>query len=132
MTQSPMFDDLPVPTDLDAIQVDEPSARWPQSLADMVDVAAQALAAEGDRAQGLARQVLYALAKYHGGRQFYLPTGDALDRAIRDTRLWQEYTGRPEDIARFVRETGLTEQAVYRILAEQRRLHRDRTQAKLF
>ena len=126
-----LFGPLPLP-DLDTIQVEDAHAKWPRSLAEMVDVATLALKAEGERAPELARRVLSAIAHYHGGRMFYLPTGDAIERAIRDTRLWQEYHGRPEDIARFVSETGLTEQAVYRILAEQRKLHREKTQGKLF
>lgn len=126
-----LFSDLPLP-DLEAIQTEDVRGKWPKTMAEMVDVAVAALKDQGDDAPRLARNVIAALAKYHGGRMWYLPCGKSLEQAIRDTRMWQEYSGRPEDIARFVLETGLTEQAVYRILAEQRKLHRDRIQSKLF
>lgn len=62
---------------------------------------------------------------------FYLPTGEALDRALRDNRMWREYRGRPGQIEQFMREENLTQQAVYRILAEQRELHVGKAQGKL-
>lgn len=128
-----LFDDLPLPA-LDAIQTEAVRDKWPRALAEMVTIATVALKGQAIKDQdagALARAVVYGWAKYQGGRMFYLPTGDTLDRALRDARLWAEYSGRPEDITRFMRETGLTEQAVYRILAEQRRLYRDKIQGQL-
>lgn len=132
MTQE-LFADLPLP-DLSDIAADQVKSAWPKSLATMVDIAADALARSGEpeaRAVDLSITVLAALARYHGGRMFYLPTGDTLDIALRNNRLWREYKGRPEDVDRFMRETGLTQQAVYRILADQRALHVGKAQGRL-
>ena len=116
--------------------LDDPDirARWPETLASMVDVAAHALMRElGDagHARRLATAVIYALAKYHGGATFYLPKGDELDCAIRDKKMWDRYDGRRESVLALAKEYRLTEQAVYRILARQRAIHRRRTQPDL-
>lgn len=129
-----LFPDLPFP-DLADIDAGEVKSAWPRSLAAMVDVVVAALARRGEpeeRALELAVCALGAISRYHGGRMTYLPTGEALDRALRDNRMWLGYKGRREDIERMMREEKLTEQHVYRILAEQRALHLAKVQGALF
>lgn len=131
-----LFPDAPIPADpLGGLDDAEIIRRWPKSLAEMSDVAIDALQRDGLDEPAATRQalvVLAALSRYHGGRMFYLPTGDSLERAIRDNRLWKAYDGKPETVTRLAREESLTEVAVYRVLAEQRALHVAKVQSKLF
>lgn len=128
-----LFDDLPLP-DLDSLQPDEIKSAWPVALADMLDVSVAACKRAGEseaRALELAIATLDALSRYMGGRQYYLPTSDALDRALRDNKMWRDYSGRTEDIERFAAQYRLTPIAVYRILAEQRAIHTRKRQGRL-
>lgn len=99
----------------------------------MLDVMSQALRAELPEAQAqqYATRALAALARYHGGRMYYLPKGEALERALRDRDIYQRYTHRRESILELVEAYGLTEQHIYRIIAEQRALHVRRVQHAL-
>jgi Mor family transcriptional regulator len=112
--------------------LDDPDIKrkWPHSLAGMADVAASVLRSEEDlgveRAERLALKVIVALSRYHGARQFYLPTSEALELALRDRRMhwrWMQGRATPEQLAD---ETGLTYTRIMQILAEQRRLWRKR------
>lgn len=106
---------------------------WPQALADMVSVVAAAYRREGQDGESAREQAftaVRALAHYHGGRMFYLPKGESLDRAIRDRRIFEEMGKRSaKDLAV---AHGLTEQRVYEIHREQRMLFQQRIQRDLF
>lgn len=106
-------------------------ARWPESLARMVDV----LTAEYRRRQipepeSLARASVAAIAHYQGGRPLYLPRADTLARALRDDEIWR-HLGRltAEQLAD---QHGLTPARVYQIYAEQQRMRLSKVQARLF
>lgn len=108
--------------------------KWPQSLAGMMDVLASAHRADGmnpDQAMRLAAKGIVALARYHGGRQFYLPTNDALDLAVRDRMLfdrWMRGLATPEQLAD---EIDTTYTRVMQIIAAQRSLWRKRHDPEL-
>jgi len=107
------------------LEAREPGLRWPQALRDMTDVATAALRELGlAEPQAAAFAVMRALSRYQGGRMFYLPKGDELDRALRDRQIWEDYDYRnvPELAARY----GLTEKRIYEIIKVQRALHRQR------
>lgn len=128
-----LFADLPLP-DLSSLDVEDIKRAWPQSLADMFDIAVEALQQSGEppeRASQNAIAVITALSRYHGGRMFYLPIGDGLEKALRDNKIYREYKGTREDIYRIVRQENIAEQTVYRILKEQLALHRGKVQGKL-
>lgn len=103
---------------------------WPKLLVDKLEVAKAALIEAGaneDRAREIAIIVLRALARYHGGHSVYLPTGDVLDQALKYYRIWQE-CGK-SSVRELAEKYGMTEVHIYRIIAKQRALARDRAQA---
>lgn len=106
---------------------------WPKLLVDMLDVARVALADAGakeDRAREIAIIVLRSLARYHGGRSAYLPTGDTLDEALKHYRIWQE-SGKLS-VRELSEKYEVSEVHIYRIIARQRALARARVQPDLF
>lgn len=126
-----LFDGKPLALDADlaALPV-EPEHLWPKLLVDMLDVARAALmdaGAKEGRAREIAIIVLRALARYHGGRSAYLPTGDTLDEALKNYRIWKE-SGKTS-VRELSEKYGMSEVHIYRIIARQRKLVRDRAQA---
>jgi Mor family transcriptional regulator len=86
-------------------------------------------------ARRLAGRLMARIAREFGGGSMYLPKADALERTLRDARLWAEFDGTvdgPGGVAVLARREGLTTIHVYRILAVQRGLHRRSVQADLF
>lgn len=130
----PLFtapDDVAALASLTATQ--ESAVKWPKLLANMVDVANSALRRDGLPAQQAghyARVVMLALGQYCGGVTTYIPTGDALRRALRDDAIFRRCGKEtPVDLAR---EYGLSEQRVYQIVGEQLALRRKAVQPDLF
>jgi Mor family transcriptional regulator len=117
-------------------RVDEkhlPEGRWPQMLADFVDVlraAYQRAGIDPDQTDRLARQGVMALSDYLGGRYFYLAKGENLKQALRDDEIWREFDG--QNIAELAQRYSVSERHVYRVLAEQRAMRRKRRQGQLF
>jgi len=107
--------------------------RWPADLVALLDVAAQALAEQMPEAQAeqVATTVVAAIARYHGGRMFYLPKGQGLERALRDRAIYRQYQHSRGSILQLVEHYHLSEQAVYKIIDEQRSLHIRRIQPSL-
>lgn len=106
---------------------------WPKLLVDMLDVSRAALMDAGAtdaRAREIAIIVLRSLARYHGGRSAYLPTGDALDEALKHYRIWQE-SGKLS-VRELSEKHEVSEVHIYRIIARQRQLARARVQPDLF
>lgn len=128
-----LFEDLPMPDPLDPRLSVEIEDAWPQLLLDMLQVVQAAYVDAGaktEQARELAFVALRALAKYHGGRTFYLPRGDGLEQALRDARMWDEFNGK--NIGELCTRYRLTEQRVYQVLAEQRTLRSRKIQPALF
>lgn len=109
-----------------------PECDWPASLRNLFDVVAAALrhAPAGSDIERQARDVVLAIAEYLGGEKVYLPTGEALRRAVRNVMIYR-LAGkvRAKDLGKRFR---LTESAVFEIQEEQRRLLVGRLQGKLF
>jgi len=125
-----LFDGKPLALDADLAALPLELERiWPKLLVDMLDVARAALmdagAREG-RARDIAIIVLRALARYHGGRSAYLPTGDTLEDALKHYRIWHE-SGKTS-VRELSEKYGLSEVHIYRIVARQRNLVRARAQ----
>lgn len=106
---------------------------WPATLAEMVDVIAHHMERQrkSDRttAQTVAREITVLLARHFGGHPIYIPKGNSLDLAIRDTKIWHEFNGR--NVTELARRYKLTDMRVYSIIKVQRRLHVDRIQCQL-
>lgn len=114
-----------LPTELERI--------WPKLLVDLLEVASAGLVDAGakeERAREIATIVLRSIARYHGGRSHYLPTGEALDEALKHYRIWKE-SGKVS-----VRDLSIkydvSEVHIYRIIKRQSRLARARVQPDLF
>ncbi|MDC8804235.1 Mor transcription activator family protein [Halomonas pacifica] len=129
-----LFGDDEIPADaLERLADPEILGKWPQSLSDMLGVIEAAYCRAGDdqaEARRRAFRAVRALASYHGGRVFYLPKGEALDRALRDREIWERFDGKNHDA--LSREYDLNVVQIYRIIAEQRALARARNQPDLF
>ncbi|MEQ5119517.1 Mor transcription activator family protein [Morganella morganii] len=120
---------------LDNIPETELQSRWPQLLADIVDLFSAELARQGYDAPAArlsAGKLAGSLAHYYGGRAVYLPTGDALKAALRDNQLFLDWTLAKQDVDGLARKYSLTNSTVYAILRQQMILHRKRYQPDLF
>ncbi|AXF76830.1 transcriptional regulator [Erwinia tracheiphila] len=120
---------------MDTIPTGELHARWPQLLADMVDLFCAELQRQGYdevAARLSAGKLVGALANYYGGRAVYLPTGDALRAALRDNQLFDEWSRSRGNVDVLAKKHTLTHSTVYAILRQQLALHRKRYQRDLF
>ncbi|MEM7988352.1 Mor transcription activator family protein [Morganella morganii] len=120
---------------LDNIPETELQSRWPQLLADIVDLFSAELARQGydvPAAKLSAGKLAGALAHYYGGRAVYLPAGDALKAALRDNQLFLDWSLSGGDVDGLARKYSLTNSTVYAILRQQMILHRKRYQSDLF
>lgn len=121
------------PGDPSRAGIEAPEDKWPQILAEIVDVLRAVSRKRGrSDAEAIADAEAGALAigKHIGGATIYLPRGDRLREFLRDRRIWQEFTG--GNTLELARRHGLTERHVQRILAEQRVIHVRRIQPQLF
>ncbi|MDC9620119.1 Mor transcription activator family protein [Xenorhabdus sp. XENO-7] len=120
---------------LDNIPEAELQTRWPQLLADMVDLFSSELQRQGYDEQAArlsARKLVGSLAHYYGGRAVYLPTGETLKAALRDNQLFSEWSRSRGNMDLLARKYSLTNSTVYAILRQQLALHRKRHQPELF
>ncbi|MCY1406802.1 Mor transcription activator family protein [compost metagenome] len=133
-----LFDEQP--ERLDPAQVlahmDRPSVinRWEGTLVELVDITELALrerlGERGDHLE-LARHVAYAICNTMGGGVFYLPRGDILKRAMRNSALYEDWRDGKSEIPELAKRYGLTWQSAYRIINRQRALQR-RSEPDLF
>lgn len=111
---------------------DVPRHRWPSQLAALVDVLValyQRRGRDADAAEDEAREVVLALALYFGGRPFYLPKGELLEKALLHARIWHEFNGR--NIFALADRHDMTPRQVQKIIAQQLRYRRGLRQGKL-
>lgn len=129
-----LFEGEPLAFDADLAELPaEIEHVWPKLLVDMLDVASAGLVDAGAseaRARETAVIVLRSLARYHGGRSAYLPTGDALEEALKHYRIWRE-SGKLS-VRELSEKYGVSEVHIYRIIKRQTRLARARVQPDLF
>lgn len=101
--------------------------KWPRTLVDLVDVATNDMKHAGinpNEASRCARISVGAIARYHGGRVFYLPRGEALEQALRNQQIWQEFTG--DNVQALVAKFKLSDKQIYQVLNQHRQLRRER------
>lgn len=116
------------------------ASRWPRQMAEWTDLLADEL--EQGRsglaptaARALAARLVARMAREFGGGSVYIPKADALERGLRDLRIWADFDGTvagPGGIETLARREGLSIHCVYRVLAAQRDRHRRRVQPDLF
>lgn len=119
---------------LDNIPSAELRDKWPQLLADIVDLFSAELQRQGygeDEARLSGSKLVGSLAHYYGGRAVYLPTGDTLKAALRDNVLFDEWSSSKGTIEFLAKKYSLTHSTVYAILRQQMKLHRKRHQIDL-
>lgn len=110
-----------------------PESKWARNLVALIEVAEARLKQRGmddGAAFSWARELVLAQAEYCGGRQIYLPTGDALLTAMKHAEIYRR--ANRDNILALAQEYGLTDSQIYRICREQKRLHLDKMQGKLF
>jgi len=108
------------------------AARWPEGLVNLLKVQEAAFRRSGlsaDAAFTLAKAGIVEMARYYGGRQWYLPRGDDLHTALRDAEIYRRANRDTMDA--LADEYGLTPRSVSRIVRRQRRLHLDKVQGRL-
>lgn len=108
-------------------QVIDPEVRhkWPESLAAMLDVVAAAYRADGmetTQAAKLAGKAMHSLAKYHGGRMFYLPNNREAECAIRDREIFHAWMRGKLSAADVAERYRISYARANQIIAEQRGL----------
>lgn len=114
---------------------EEVKKKWPRDLIALIDIFSAALERmgyKGNEAQKISLTLLYEQSMYCGGRYFYLPKKDGLQKAIRDIDLhrdWAENSVPPSELAAKYK---ISVQHVYRIIEEQRAYYRKKVQPELF
>lgn len=119
---------------LDDIPDDELKKNWPGTLRDLVDVISAELHRQGiEPAQAgmLARKVAAAQAGYMDGRGYYLPVGESLFTELRNNEIFSRWS-QGEKIETLRRHYQMSETQIYSVIRNQRRLHQERTQPRLF
>lgn len=98
--------------------------RWPKVLFDVLEVLESLYIRQGmDEAVAheLAGKSTLEMARYFGGRQLYLPTGEKLERAIRDKYIFKVFNGKNAD--ELATKFSVTTASIYRLHKEQRALY---------
>lgn len=99
--------------------------KWPEGLAflaEHTEAALMRLGFDKGPAFRLANVVLSSLAFAAGGRVFYLPNGDVLQKAMRDREIWHQFNGR--NVNELADKYKMTAVHVYHILKRQRALNK--------
>lgn len=92
----------------------------------LVDLAAKvaeqvvaALQVDAQRAQAIGDAVAVVIARDWGGQNVYIPMDHAAQRAERNAQILQRYSG--DNVSQLSVEYRLSEQAIYRIIADERK-----------
>ena len=132
-----MNDLFPITDDeLDALldhhgELDLPEHAWPANLLKLVVVWADMWARRGvpeEEAARRAKEAAITLARYLGGTQMYMPTGESLDEAVRDALIFREYRCKPFNAEEVARKHGLVPDRARAIYKKQCDLYRARVQ----
>lgn len=118
---------------LDHIPSNELVNRWPSLLVEVIDVMQAELQRqhfEESEAKLTASKLVGVMAHYFGGKSFYLPAGDKIKEALRDTQIYRDFTG--NNVPELIKKYRLSESTIYAILRQQRSLQRKRHQMDLF
>lgn len=95
--------------------------KWPGRLVEIFDVVNSCVKRNGvekEKSSSLSEAIVSEIAQLFGGMQFYLPTGNKLKLALRDARIFTEFTG--DNTAELARKYNLSQANIYLILKKQR------------
>lgn len=112
---------------------DHTGDKWPPLLAELVGVLEAALVRQGvpaDLAIDQAIASALAVGEYLGGKLVYIPRGDRLRTALKHAKAWRIWKG--NNIEEIMALLDVCEVRAYKVLAEQRELHRGKSQGQLF
>lgn len=122
---------------LDAV-ADPTTYKWEGTLLTMLDAVRLALKkqrVDPDEIARLAPPVTMGLCDAIGGNVGYIPRGEAVRRALRNARLYDDWSGSPTERSltppELARKYGLAQQTVYEIIAKQKVIRR-RAEPDLF
>ncbi|MDO6527379.1 Mor transcription activator family protein [Motilimonas sp. 1_MG-2023] len=97
---------------------------WPSSLVEMSDVLYDAcrrqLALPEKQIEQIANTTILALSAYFGGRTFYLPTGEKIEKALRDDLIYRLSLELP--IANIGEKFGLSDASIHQIVKKQKQI----------
>lgn len=127
-TQNDMFgEDTALDQDKALEQLDPRTYRWEGTVRDMFDAVCLAMRKQGVDAGSvdrLAPPIVLQLCDTIGGQVGYVPRGEAVRRAMRDARLFDDWRVRGKKPPQLAVDYKLAVQTVYEIIARQRALHR--------
>lgn len=135
MTDAPEFALTPLDPSLETV-LDDPE-RWEAAMVEICDYAADEAEQAGlawPQARRIGARIARRLCQEMGGVRYYWPRGDAFERAVRDLQIWEEFDGTVDGahgISVLSRRHGMSDIHLYRIIARQRALHRQRVQPEL-
>lgn len=130
--ESTFTDDLA--SHLDEIPA-EVRKKWPKDLAALIDIFDDELKRLGyneEESKLISHRLLAAQSMYCGGRYFYLPKKDGLEKAVRDLDLYRDWHDKGLEPSTLATKYKISIQHVYRIINEQRAYYRKRIQPELF
>lgn len=131
--QDDLFNDSFSPEILDninqAMDGDDCKA-WPTIIVDLFKIVKLKYQKQGIEDVRITLETTLALIDYLGGMQVYVPKGERLRKHIRNMEIYYRFNGR--NIRELARQYEQTEQNIYRIIAEQKRLHIKQKQPDLF
>lgn len=107
--------------------------KWPHLVAEMIDllkIVREAQGADETQAKKEALEITERICKTFGGMQIYVPKGHQLAMAVRNNRIWNDFTG--SNVEELTHKYDLTQVRIYEILKEQRHLHIKTKQSDLF
>lgn len=114
---------------------DLPVEHWERGMAEMADLLADELRqAQVDVPPALAGRLAWRICREFGGKSWYIPKGEKLERARRELTIYAEHDGTrhgPNGIVALAARHGLSEIYVYRLLDRQRELRRKQLQSEL-
>lgn len=107
--------------------------KWPHLVAEMIDLLKAVRESQGAtelQAKKEALEITERICKTFGGMQMYVPKGHQLEMAVRNNRIWNDFTG--SNVEQLMHKYDLTQVRIYKILKEQRQLHIKTKQNDLF
>lgn len=101
------------------------SAKWGETLTSITECLTHSLIKQGETAetaQEKAMQLTADLGNYLGGTTFYLPMGKTIQIALRNARIYKDFTG--DNVQALIKKYHLSQTQIYDILRQQRKLQK--------
>lgn len=112
---------------------DDIAEKWPPLVVEIIDLIRTVRESQGaneEEANMQALEITQHICKTLGGVQVYLPRGKKLEAAIRNNKIWLEFTG--NNIDHLMHKYDMSQVRIYQIISEQRKLHIKKVQTELF